>query len=229
MKRRVLITGATGDTGRAAVSKSIRRGLDVRAMVRTQDKRSAALEALGAKVVVGDLLQIDSILQAMEGVDRAYLAYPVHPGVIEATVNFAQAAKEAGVDKGILRLPVGNARHAPIAAADQGRVIAAILENPEGHAGQTYPLFGPVEMNHEQMAAELTLALGRQIVFRDLPIDEYCTSIAAMGVPALCRAASGRRDGGLSARRDVGHERQRRKTQRAETDERGRFRAPAPR
>jgi uncharacterized protein YbjT (DUF2867 family) len=40
-------------------------------MVRTQDKRSAALEALGAKVVVGDLLQIDSILQAMEGVDRA--------------------------------------------------------------------------------------------------------------------------------------------------------------
>jgi NAD(P)H dehydrogenase (quinone) len=254
MKRRVLITGATGDTGRAAVSKSIRRGLDVRAMVRTQDKRSAALEALGAKVVVGDLLQIDSILQAMEGVDRAYLAYPVHPGVIEATVNFAQAAKEAGVaavvnlsqrsasrtstsdscletwiseqvlnwsglpvthlrptyflewllypwqlpllrDKGILRLPVGNARHAPIAAADQGRVIAAILENPEGHAGQTYPLFGPVEMNHEQMAAELTLALGRQIVFRDLPIDEYCTSIAAMGVPALCRAASGRRDG----------------------------------
>jgi NAD(P)H dehydrogenase (quinone) len=242
MKRRALITGATGDTGRAAVSESIRRGLDIRAMVRTQDKRSAALEALGAEVVVGDLHQIDSILQAMEGVDAAYLVYPVHPGVIEATVNFAQAAKEAGVaavvnlsqrsasrtstsdscretwiseqvlnwsglpvthlrptyflewllypwqlpllrDKGILRLPVGNARHAPIAAADQGRVIAAILQNPEGHAGQTYPLFGPVEMNHEQMAAGLTLALGRQIVFQDLPIEEYCRSIAEMGVP----------------------------------------------
>src|ERR1700676_4479300 len=66
MKRRGLITGATGDTGRAAVSESIRRGLDVRAMVRTQDKRSAALEALGAEVVVGDLLQIDSIVQAMK-------------------------------------------------------------------------------------------------------------------------------------------------------------------
>ena len=79
MKRRALITGATGDTGRAAVSKSISRGLDVRAMVRTQDKRSAALEALGAKVVVGDFLPIDSILQAMEGVDRGVPRVPGHP------------------------------------------------------------------------------------------------------------------------------------------------------
>jgi NAD(P)H dehydrogenase (quinone) len=38
-------------------------------------------------------------------------------------------------------------------------------------------------MDHEQMAAELTEALGRKIVFQDLPIDEYCESIAAMGMP----------------------------------------------
>ncbi|MHC5538888.1 NmrA family NAD(P)-binding protein, partial [Singulisphaera rosea] len=43
--------------------------------------------------------------------------------------------------------------------------------------------FGPVEMDHEQMAAELTEALGRKIVFEDLPIDDYGRSIAAMGVP----------------------------------------------
>ena len=34
------------------------------------------------------------------------------------------------------------------------------------------------------MAAELSEALGRKIVFQDLPIDEYCTSIQEMGVPA---------------------------------------------
>jgi uncharacterized protein YbjT (DUF2867 family) len=33
----------------------------------------------------------------MEGVDAAYLVWPVQPGLIHATVNFAQAAKEAGV------------------------------------------------------------------------------------------------------------------------------------
>jgi NAD(P)H dehydrogenase (quinone) len=243
MNRKVLITGATGDTGRAAVKESIKSGLDVRAMVHGKDNRSAALEKLGAQVVVGDLQEIHTIREAMDGIDAAYLVYPVAPGLITATVNFAQAAKEAGVstiinlsqrsadrhaksdscrdtfiseqvlnwsglavthlrptyflewllypwqlplfvEKGILRLPVGKGRHAPIGAEDQGRVIAAILKNPGGHAGQTYPLFGPVEMDHEQMAAELSEALGRKIVFEDISIEDYCKSLETMRVPA---------------------------------------------
>lgn len=80
-------------------------------------------------------------------------------------------------------MPVGKGRHSPIAADDQGRAIAALLKNPEGHIGTTIPLSGPVEMDHEQMATELSEALGRKIVFQDLPIDEYCSSIEAMGVP----------------------------------------------
>jgi NAD(P)H dehydrogenase (quinone) len=243
MTRKVLITGATGDTGRAATRESIGLGLEVRAMVHRKDDRSAALEKQGAEVVVGDLLDIDTIREAMEGVGAAYLVYPVAPGLINATVNFAQAAKEAGVsavinlsqrsadrhsksdsckdtyiaeqvlnwsglavihlrptyflewllypwqlplfvEKGIIRLPAGKGRHAPIGADDQGRAIAAILHDPRGHAGQTYPLFGPVEMDHEQMAAELSEALGRKILFEDVPIADYCKSIEAMGVPA---------------------------------------------
>jgi NAD(P)H dehydrogenase (quinone) len=194
MNRKVLITGATGDTGRAAVRESIGRGLDVRAMVHRKDERSDALEKLGTEVSVGDLHKIDEIRAAMEGVDAAYLVYPVAPGLIDATVYFAQAAKEAGVsaivnlsqrsasrtsashacqdtwiaeqvlnwsglavthlrptyflewllypwqlplflEKGILRMPVGKGRHAPIGSADTGRVVAAILESPAGHAG----------------------------------------------------------------------------------------------
>jgi NAD(P)H dehydrogenase (quinone) len=243
MNRKVLITGSTGDTGRAAVKESIARGLSVRAMVHVRDDRSAALEKLGAEVVVGDLHNIDSIRGAMEGIDAAYLVYPVQPGLIDATVNFAQAAREAGVsavinlsqrsadrnsksnscketfiaeqvlnwsglavthlrptyflewllypfqlplfvEKGILRLPVGKGRHAPIGAEDQARVIAAILQNPGAHKGQTYPLFGPVEMDHEQMASELSEALGRKIIFQNISIDEYCKSLQAMGVSA---------------------------------------------
>ena len=242
-RRIVLITGATGDTGRAAVKAAFAFDLGVRAMVHRQDHRSAALEKLGAEVVVGDLLDIDTIVPSMAGVAAAYMVWPVQPGLIQATVNFAQAAKEAGVshvvnlsqrsaeraskshscrdhfiaekvldwsglavthlrptyflewllypwqlklfvEQGILRLPVGKGRHAPPGAEDQGRVIAAILNNPGGHAGQTYPLFGPVEMDHEQMAAELSEALGRKIVFEDVSIEQYCTSLEAMGVPA---------------------------------------------
>ena len=241
MARKVLITGATGDTGRAAVKESIALGLEVRAMVHSKDARSEALEKLGAEVVVGDLLEINTIRAAMEGVEAAYLVWPVQPGLIQATVNFAQAAREASVStiinlsqrsanrysksnscrdtfiaeqvlnwsgvavvhlrptyflewllypwqlpylqQGVLRLPVGKGRHSPIAADDQGRAIAALLKNSEAYIGKTIPLSGPVEMDHEQMAAELSGALGRKIIFQDLPIDEYCASIAAMGVP----------------------------------------------
>jgi len=55
MSRKVLITGATGDTGRAAVKESLKAGLVVRAMVHGIDDRSKALEEFGAEVVVGDL------------------------------------------------------------------------------------------------------------------------------------------------------------------------------
>ena len=62
----------------------------------SKDVRSEAFAKLGAEVVVGDLLDIDTVREAMEGVDAAYLVYPVRPGLLDATANFAQAAKEAG-------------------------------------------------------------------------------------------------------------------------------------
>jgi NAD(P)H dehydrogenase (quinone) len=93
----VLISGATGDTGRPAVSESIALGLKVRAFVHSVDARAQALADLGAEVVEGDLLDINTVRPAMEGVDAAYFVWPVQPGLIHATVNFAQAAKEAGV------------------------------------------------------------------------------------------------------------------------------------
>jgi NAD(P)H dehydrogenase (quinone) len=242
MNKKVLITGANGDTGRAAVRESIALGLDVRAMVHKKDARSEPLEKLGAEIVGGDLLEIDTIRAAMEGADAAYFVWPVQPDLIPAVVNFIQAAKESGVkiainlsqrsanrdstshscrdsfiaeqvfnwsglsvihlrptyflewllypwqlpflQKGVLRMPAGKGRHSPIAADDQGRAIAALLKSPEQHIGATIPISGPVEMDHEQMAVELSEALGRKIVFENPSVDQYCASLVKMGVPA---------------------------------------------
>jgi NAD(P)H dehydrogenase (quinone) len=238
-KRTVLVTGATGDTGRAAVRESLALGLGVRAMVHKHDARSDALKTLGAEIVLGDLFEIDT---AMQGTDAAYFVWPVQPGLIDATVNFILAAKESGVrvainlsqrsanrdstshscrdsfiaeqvfnwsglsvihlrptyflewllypwqlpflQKGVLRMPAGKGRHSPIAADDQGRAIAALLKSPHGHFGTIIPISGPVEMDHEQMAVELSEALGRKIVFENPSVDEYCASLEKMGVPA---------------------------------------------
>jgi len=80
-------------------------------------------------------------------------------------------------------MPGGKGRHSAIAVQDQGRAIAALLKNPEDCLGASIDLFGPVEMDYEQMAAELSNALGRKIVYQDLPIDEYTASPAQMGLP----------------------------------------------
>ena len=42
---KILVTGATGKTGGAVVRELLAKGVPVRAMVRTLDRRSAALEA----------------------------------------------------------------------------------------------------------------------------------------------------------------------------------------
>lgn len=93
----ILITGATGFTGRRTVELLLENKHAVRALVRADDRRAAQLRELGAEVVVGDLLDLNAVRAALEGIERAYFVYPIAPGLIEATALFALAAKEAGV------------------------------------------------------------------------------------------------------------------------------------
>jgi NAD(P)H dehydrogenase (quinone) len=94
---RVLVTGATGATGLATVQSLHGSDVQVRALVHNDDARSDPLRELGAEVVTGDLLDINSVASAMDGMDAAYFVYPVQPRLIDATAYFAQAATEAGV------------------------------------------------------------------------------------------------------------------------------------
>ncbi len=92
-----LITGATGTTGRAAVAALRHAGKRVRALVHKDDARAEALRKLGTETVVGEMLDLDQVRAAMEGVRGAYFVYPFKPGLIDAAAFFAQAAIEAGV------------------------------------------------------------------------------------------------------------------------------------
>ena len=65
-----LITGATGATGGDAARQLLEK----------------------------HFLDFDSVRAALSGVQRAYFCYPISPGLAQATAQFAQAAKEAGVE-----------------------------------------------------------------------------------------------------------------------------------
>jgi NAD(P)H dehydrogenase (quinone) len=244
MAATILITGATGSTGRNVVHALLKRGFQVRAFVHGDDERSRSLSHEGADITVGDLLDFHAVRRALDGVQRAYFVYPIIPGITQATAQFAQAAREAGVDlvvnmsqisarreaksdaalqhwlservfdwsgvpvthlrptyfaewllymrnmirDGRISVPFGpTGRHAPIAAEDQAAVIAAILAEPDAHRGQTYPLFGPVELTLLEIADIVGHTLGRSIRYEKIPAEQWAREIGARNAPFLAQ------------------------------------------
>src|SRR2546427_10283571 len=97
----ILVTGAAGQlgaVGRTVTGLLLDRGLPVRAMVRREDDRAAALRAAGAEVVVGDLLEPGDVHRVVSGCGRVYFGMSVSAGYLEATVTMAAVAREAGVN-----------------------------------------------------------------------------------------------------------------------------------
>jgi len=96
----ILVTGAAGQLGgigRIVTGLLLARGLRVRAMIRRDDDRAAALRAAGAEVVVGDLLEPADVYRVVSGCSRIYFGMSVSPGYLEATVTMAAVAREVGV------------------------------------------------------------------------------------------------------------------------------------
>jgi uncharacterized protein YbjT (DUF2867 family) len=244
---KVLVTGATGDTGRATIDEPLARGQQVRALAHGKDERSKKLADRGIEVVYGDLLDFGQVRAALSGMQRAYFVYPIRPGIVQATAYFAQAAKDAGLDgvvnmsqvsarpdakshastdhwlaervfdwsgltvahirptyfaewllyvapmirAGVLHVPFGTGKHAPIAAEDQGRVIAGILQDPAAHKGASYPLYGPIEYTYAEMAQLLSRVLGRSIEYKQVPFDTFL-GLLKSGRPHPVEGASSR-------------------------------------
>jgi uncharacterized protein YbjT (DUF2867 family) len=95
----------------------------------------------------------------------------------EWTTYFAQTVRE----KNLLVLPFGEARFAPIAAEDQGRVIASILTNPAPHVGKTYRLYGPQEITQHDVADVLTRITGRKITYVPVEIPAFLDVLKQLG------------------------------------------------
>ena len=97
----ILVTGAAGQVGavgRTVTGLLLDRGLPVRALVRREDERAAALRAAGAEVVVGDLLEPADVYRVVLGCRRVYFSMSVSASYLEATVTMAAVGKEIGVE-----------------------------------------------------------------------------------------------------------------------------------
>ena len=96
----ILVTGAggrVGAIGRTVTELLLKQGKVVRAMVRSEDERAQSLRDMGAEVVVGDLLDLESMHRVIAGCETMYFGMSVSETYLAATVNVAAVAKHHGV------------------------------------------------------------------------------------------------------------------------------------
>jgi uncharacterized protein YbjT (DUF2867 family) len=96
----ILVTGAAGRVGavgRTVTELLLQQGKAVRALVRKEDERAQALRDLDAEVVVGDLLDLDSMHRVISGCETMYFGMSVSADYLAASVNVAAVAKHHGV------------------------------------------------------------------------------------------------------------------------------------
>lgn len=105
----VLVVGGTGYVGSQVVDALLARGTSVRALVRPESDASK-LEAKGAEIARGDMLDLDSLVAAMTGVDAVistaagYTRRDKRADEIDTIgqANLARAASEVGVRRFVL-------------------------------------------------------------------------------------------------------------------------------
>lgn len=96
----ILVTGAGGKTGLAAVRALARRNVAARAFTRTPAQAQAAVAAGAADCITGDLLTAAHIKTAMKEIHTLYLIAPnVHPQEFELCIRVLEEAKAAGITK----------------------------------------------------------------------------------------------------------------------------------
>ncbi len=92
----ILVTGATGTIGRQVVAQLVKRGADVRVLVR--DPAKASFPA-GVAVAQADLLDVDSLRSAFSGVSTLFLLNAVVPDEFTQALTALNIAREAGIER----------------------------------------------------------------------------------------------------------------------------------
>ena len=110
--RPVLVTGATGNTGRALIDALTRRGAPVRAMVRSGADRGKL--PAGVPAVVADFDDPESIAAALTGAERAYLVTPSSEQAEDQQRRFADQAAKAGLGHLVVLSQLGAEEGSPV-------------------------------------------------------------------------------------------------------------------
>jgi NAD(P)H dehydrogenase (quinone) len=109
----ILVTGAGGKTGRAAIRALVAHGAPVRALIRNP-AHEVALAAMGAsEIALGAMDDTDAVSRAIHGVDAIY---HICPNVSPHEVLFARTLIAAATHAGVSRLVYHSVLHPQVEA-----------------------------------------------------------------------------------------------------------------
>jgi len=151
-KLKVLVTGATGNTGSLLVPALLKAGVDVRVFVRNEAK-AKPLKDLGAEVVSGDLDEPGTILPAVKNVDKIYLLTWNGGTQLKQAENVINAAKYEGVPY-IVRHSMWGPENSRI--IKQGDKIEEMIKS----SGLQWTLLKPTFYMQNTMMAAQTISSG---------------------------------------------------------------------
>nr|WP_093424563.1 NmrA family NAD(P)-binding protein [Tranquillimonas alkanivorans] len=101
---------------------------------------------------------------------------------------FAQNLEDAYLrdirEENRLYVPAGHGRVAFLDLRDLGAAAALCLSHPEAHLGRSYTLTGPDAVTFDAVAAALSRATGRKIVYERASVPGYVRHLRARGAPA---------------------------------------------
>lgn len=92
----ILVTGATGNIGAQVIQHLVDHGTDVRALVRDPSKANFPA---GVAIVKGDLLDVDSLRSAFDGVSTLFLLNAVVPDEFTQALIALNMARSSGIER----------------------------------------------------------------------------------------------------------------------------------
>ncbi len=92
----ILVAGANGNNGRELIAQLTAEKIPVRALVRNESRASIKKSEM-TELVEADLLKPESLAPAFAGIERAFIAAPIHSESVTLFENFFNAAKAAGI------------------------------------------------------------------------------------------------------------------------------------
>lgn len=203
-QRTVLVTGATGNQGGAAVDALLERGHKVIALTRNPDsERARNLAERGATVAAGDFSDYDSLVRAAMGADTAYaMMTPFEVGTdaeIKQGIALVEAMKAAGV---------GHLVFGSVANADRSTGIPHFdskydVEKRLASLGVPYSIVAPVYFMDNVLAPWSLPALKEGKLMMAMPADRPLQQVAVSDIGAFAAALVERRSAVFGKRYDI--------------------------